>query len=234
MISSVDNPTVKAIAKLRQKKYRDKEKKFVVEGEHIIEAACEAGCLEAVYTVLDATPFDNATRVSHHVMKKMTGAKHVAPMIGVCQLRFDDLVHDRVLLLEHIQDPGNMGTLLRSALAFGFKTVVLDRAVDLTNPKVIRATQGALFALSFVFMDVASFNDAYSDHTLIATAPKGAPIDTLKTVRGPFALMLGNEGSGLSESALNRADYTVSISTEGIESLNVGVAGSILMHYARH
>ncbi len=215
------------VAKLHQKKYRDETKQFIVEGEHLVIEAQKAHVVIDIYA-LEAMPrFSNAELVSEAVMKKMTNTKQAPKVIAICKQQFNQFLSDKVLILEHLQDPGNVGTLLRSALAFDFKTIVLDDCVDIFNPKVIRATQGALFQLSFLSMDVEAFNKKYPRYQLLVTA-----VD--KTARHPrpippFALVLGNEGQGVKAATKKLSNQSVHIPTVNVESLNVAVAGSILM-----
>ncbi len=228
MIVSLNNETVKNHAKLRQKKHRQKQRRFFVEGEHLVEEARKMKLLDTVYVLEEDERYPEALLVNEAVMKKLTDTKSPPKIAAVCRFRPSKPIGDKVLFLEHIQDPGNIGTLLRSALAFSFHTVVLDRCADPYSPKVLRATQGAIFRLNVVPLSLEEFKENAKDHTLIATAPskKGRPIRPAP----PYALMLGNEGSGLSRDALRASDVTFHIETETIESLNVAVAGSILMH----
>ncbi|MFU8786452.1 MAG: TrmH family RNA methyltransferase [Candidatus Izemoplasmataceae bacterium] len=229
MITSVDNPTIKKLAKFQQKKYRDLEKKFIVEGEHLVLEALKANVISEVYSTIDHPKFRHATKVADHVMKKITDTKNPPKIIALCHQKISTNISDKVLILEHIQDPGNLGTLLRSALAFGFETIVLDQTVDPYNPKVLRGTQGAIFKLSLLFEDTVSFKEKNKKHTLYATHVKDKKSSLSKPIP-PFALILGNEGQGLKDETIAIADYTISIPTETVESLNVAIAGSILMH----
>lgn len=228
MIVSLNNETVKNHAKLRQKKHRHQQERFLIEGEHLVEEAQKRKLLVAVYTLEEDDRFPEATLVNEAVMKKLTDAKSPPKLVGVCRFQTSESFGRRVLFLEHVQDPGNIGTLLRSALAFSFDTVVLDRCADLYSPKVLRATQGALFDLNVHFLSLEAFQARCPSHTLIASSPSGTSPKTKPTP--PYALMLGNEGSGLSKQALKAAQSTLHVPTSGVESLNVAVAGSILMH----
>lgn len=227
MISSVQNPTVKALSKLQQKKYRQKMNQMIVEGEHLVLEAKRYGRVLDTYTI-DQAKYPEATLLSPHVMKKITDTKNPPQVIAVCEVPRTSLVTERVLILEQIQDPGNLGTLLRSALAFDFKTIILDQCVDHLNPKVLRSTQGAVFRLNMIEMSVETFIDK-NPHTILATHVSQEKKLT-KPISLPIALILGNEGQGVKKSTLDRADYWMHIPTKHVESLNVSVAGSILMH----
>ncbi|MFP4286343.1 MAG: TrmH family RNA methyltransferase [Candidatus Izemoplasmataceae bacterium] len=229
MITSVDNPTIKSLAKLQQKKYREQENAFIIEGEHLVETAQKNGYVKSVYAIEPFKKYPYATLVSSHVMKKITDAKNPPKIIALCDKLKEKPLSKKVLILEHIQDPGNLGTLLRSALAFGFNTVIIDECTDLYSPKVLRSTQGAIFDLSIRFMSTLEFIKNHKDYTIYAThvktkkTPLNKPLDKL-------ALILGNEGHGVKEETLNQSDIIISIPTAKVDSLNVAIAGSIIMH----
>lgn len=229
MITSVDNPTVKKLAKLAQKKYRDSELMFIVEGEHLVETAQKNGYVKSIYATEAFKKYPYAELVGTHVMKKITDAKNPPKIIALCDKLKEKPLTNKVLILEHIQDPGNLGTLLRSALAFGFNTVILDQTADLYNPKVLRSTQGALFDLSIRFMSTLDFIKTHKDYTTYATHVKPKKNQLQKPLE-KIALILGNEGSGIKEETLKACDITISIPTQKVESLNVAIAGSIIMH----
>ena len=230
MITSVQNPIVKSLSKLQTKKYRDQANAFLVEGEHLVIEAQKANCLNEVYVTKPHPLFKDATLLSEHVMKKITQATSVPNIIGVCTKKIPNKISQRVLFLERIQDPGNVGTLLRSALAFGFTTIVTDRCADLTQPKVMRATQGALFKLNHLEMTLSDFIQKAPHHHLYATAVHQKNATPKLNPTPPFTLILGNEGQGLSESTLQLAHTILTINTENIESLNVATAGTLLMY----
>ena len=143
----------------------------------------------------------------------------------------------RVLVLDAIQDPGNVGTILRTAAALGATaTIALPGTVDLWNPKVIRSSMGAQFhhpALHASFEDTFDFL-ARSSIPLWATDVKGAPLDR-GSAPPKLAIAVGNEGAGISSSLREKAQRTVSLPISGsVESLNVAVAAGILLYELRH
>ncbi len=227
MITSVQNQKVKAYTKLQQKKYRDQQKQFIVEGEHLVIEAVKAHVALEILGTETNTRFTNLELVSEAVMKKITATKNPPKIIAICKQQFPTFLSDKVLILENIQDPGNLGTLLRSALAFDFKTIILDQCVDLFNPKVIRATQGALFQLAYFYQDTETFKLNNPKYKILITS-------VTKTINQtkpepPYALVLGNEGQGIKPQTMKLSDHRLHIPTTQVESLNVSVAGSILM-----
>ena len=138
--------------------------------------------------------------------------------------------------LENVRDPGNLGTLLRSALAFHFYDVVLSKGcAEVYSPKVLMASQGAIFYLNIRQSENASSLDDLKElktkgyHILGTDLASSSPLKSLQ-IPSKIALLLGNEGKGLSKEAIGFADQNVRIEMDGIDSLNVGVAGGIIMY----
>jgi TrmH family RNA methyltransferase len=137
-------------------------------------------------------------------------------------------------MLDRIQDPGNFGTLLRSALAFGFDTIVYEDSVDPFNSKVLRSTQGAIFRLNLIEAKLADFIDGHPDYQYYGTALKNAvSLTTIPRQDKKIAVILGNEGSGVRPEILSKTAADIFIDIEQVESLNVAIAGSIIMHHLR-
>lgn len=231
MIESLTNEKIKRVAKLNQKRYRDEMNQFVIEGWHLIEEAKAANVLLEVFTI---DPSIEGTLISLEVMKKLTGLDSLPKVIGVASQKTSSIITDKVLVLDGVQDPGNLGTLLRSAKAFGFDTILLGKGTcDPYSPKVVRSTQGAIFTLNISHnVDLTMAYQTLKDkgYTLYATRLEQAvPLQQVKPIL-PFALILGSEGQGISDVSIQEADECVKIHMQGTESLNVAVAGSIIMH----
>ena len=148
IITSLDNDNVKKWKKLCKKKYRDEYGIYLVEGEHLVEEAYKSGVLDKVL-VLDGEDYsyDNIIYVSYEVMKSISSLDTPNKIMGICKKKENnELIGKRFLLLDGVQDPGNLGTIVRSAVAFGIDTIILsNETVDLYNPKVLRSTQGMIF-----------------------------------------------------------------------------------------
>ena len=164
-------------------------------------------------------------------MKKITNTDSVVSEIGLCQMITSTVLSSRILILDCIQDPGNMGALLRSACAFGFQTIFIsDGSCDLYNPKVIRASQGAIFKLHFLFGNPVVFIKELKGYDIYGTdVRQGVSIHEISK-SNPIGIILGNEGKGISKEiqALNLKNLYIPM--DNTESLNVSVAGSILMY----
>lgn len=229
-IKSIHNQDIKDIHKLKQKKYRLKTSQFLVEGEHLIQEAYQAGFLRLVLWMKDETYKDIKTyKVSQDIINYLSDVQANQGLIGVCDFVGKTDLSGHSLLLDGIQDPGNMGTLLRSAVAFGFDTVVLEKCVDIYNPKVIRASQGAIFKLAFINQNLLAYMADNQHMEFIATDVR-AETGSIDVSTNRLGLILGNEGAGVRPELLEKADRNIKISMKNTESLNVAVAGSILMY----
>ena len=138
IISSVENKKIKEIIKLKNKKYRDEYKMFIVEGEHLVKEAYKNNCLIEVFS-LEQSGYENETIITPNVMKKIASLASSPSIIGICKMKNNDIiVGDKILILDNIQDPGNLGTIIRSAVAFNIDTIVLSTdTVSLYNEKTL-------------------------------------------------------------------------------------------------
>jgi len=237
MISSKENPKFKGWLKLKQKKFRKLEQLFLVEGEHLVTEAVKANLVVDVL-LCEGVDFDyegSVTYLSKPLFEKLASTITSAGMMAVCRVEEKEIVaHERLLLVDGVQDPGNLGTLIRSALAFSFDGVVVsETTVDIYNDKVVRATQGAMFHLPIKIANLGHYIfglhkigvDVYGAH-LNTDAEKMEEIPISKSM----AFVVGNEGAGISTAILEACTGSVMIAmSDAVESLNVGVAGSILM-----
>lgn len=236
MISSLTNEKIKRVVKLQQKKYRDLENKFIVETFNMIEEAKKKNCLLEVFTTLENISFDDVivNVVSKDVMKKISSLEN-SSILGVCSKNEDKGIYGKkILLLDGIQDPGNLGTILRTALGFYIDTVILSNdTCDLYNPKVVRATEGAIFKLNVVRMDlsVAIKNLKAKNIIIYGTDVEGGTLVKKVKVKDSFALIMGNEGRGVKDEIKDMVNKNLYIPTnKELESLNVGVATGILLY----
>ncbi len=222
MITSLDNERIKKIVKLKEKKHRDNEGLFIVEGEHLVTEAKEAGFLvEELRMDVD---------VSSNVMKKILSTESLVKVVGVCKMSNKKEITNRILLLDNVQDPGNMGTLIRSAVSFGFNTLVVNKGcVDVYNPKVVRSTQGAIFKINIINQEIMSFIESLKDYAVYGTSLVNGVGLKLIEQEDKMAIILGNEGQGINPKILEKT-RNIYIEMNNMESLNVGVAGSIIMY----
>lgn len=235
MITSLENKKIKEIIKLKSKKYRDNKNKFIIETPNLVKEAYELGLLEEVY-LLDHYnySFDVDTYyVTSNVMAKISNLEN-SSILGVCKKKPNKgLIGKKYLLLDGIQDPGNLGTIIRCALGFEIDTIVLSSdTCDLYNDKVIRATEGALFKMNIIRDDLTKvISELKSKNiTIYGTDVNGGV--NIKTVGecDSFALIMGSEGNGVKSNIKQLVDKNLYIKTnKNLESLNVGVATGIIL-----
>ena len=229
MITSLTNEKIKEYSKLNQSKYREEKGMFIVEGPHLVDEANKLGLLVEVITT---DPNVNGTLVSDAVMKKLSNTVHPVKVLGICKFIKKNELTSKVLVLDTISDPTNLGTLLRSAIAFGFDTLFLSNgSVDCYNDKVIRGSQGAIFKINIIKGDLISFLAKIKNtHQILGTNVRVGKDVTTVELKPKLALILGNEARGMCEEANNYTDENLFIKMHNTESLNVSVAGSILMY----
>ncbi len=232
-IDTPKNEWIKSLAKLSQKKYRDLSDELLVEGEHLIEEARSAGLLDKVLGVEEGDVL-----ISESVAEKLSTTKSGSKIFGVIkrpQHTFKE--GTRYLVCDRVQDPGNVGTLIRSAYSFGFDGVILSKdSADEYNDKTIRSSQGAVFHISVIREDLDTFIPYLKEKgiSVIATHVdnKKQTLSELNKDR-PLAIVLGSEGEGVSDAVLSLSDETLHIETSNFESLNVSVAGGIITYALR-
>ena len=228
-IDSRQNQKIKDLVKLSQPKFSKEMKLFKIEGFHALEMARESGILVSVFDTEEIKGLDVPQYViSKDIMKIVSYAKSPQGVICVCKyIEEKPIASDKILLLDNISDPGNLGTLLRTASAFDYNDVILRGGCSQYNDKVLQSTQGAIFKLNILNnFDIKSF----VDYELIATEIKGSvDLSTIGRIN-KHILVLGNEAHGVSKELLDIATKRVRIDIKNIESLNVAVAGAIAMY----
>lgn len=249
IVRALDDPNNKVVRHvrhlLRSRHARERAGQAVLEGPHLaLEAARAAVPVRAVLyaprlflrpdgeTVLRAVTGGSARTVyvTDRLLDQVSDVETHQGIVTVVDYQIpwvEDLDGPRWLLTDGVQDPGNLGTLIRSAAAFGFRVGMLAGTVDVTNPKVMRASVGAVFRVKPVFV-AEPFRPAASLDIWVAD-PSGRPYTSVSW-RAPLAIVVGNEGAGVRERWDEMARGRVAVPmAPGVESLNVAVAASILM-----
>lgn len=241
MIESTSNSTIKELAKLAHKKDRDAKGQFLVEGKHLLEEAKQAGVLLRVFQRddLEPFPFENVTTCSQAVLNKLSGQKSDAKYIGLCSIPktqegSSTPFGKRILILDHIQIPGNMGTLIRSACAFGLDQIIYSTdCADPYGPKTIQSSQGALFHVPMLQADLSEVIPQLKEQNIpvfgAALHHDSVELQDL-SIPQEFAIIIGNEGQGIRPEVLALCSQLVHIEMNSFESLNAAIAGSILMY----
>lgn len=237
MIESLDNKKIKELRKLKDKKYRDKEKKYLVEGIHLVLEAYKKGDLLEIILGEneDVDILVSKVYVSNQILKSLSSLETPYKVIGVCKYPNEDLeLGDKLLILDGVQDPGNLGTIIRSSVAFNISTVVLgNNCVDLYNSKVIRACQGMNFHINIIRRDLKDFitNIKKEDYYILGTnVNDGSDLKSISNL-SKYAIIMGNEGNGVSKEIQDMCDRNIYIKmNDKCESLNVAVATSIILY----
>ncbi len=242
MIMSVNNAQVKYLTKLKQRKYQDLHNQLVVEGEHLVFKAKELNLVVKSYTT-DIAKFPESELISEAVLQKISTTKSPQKIIALIN---KPIISDRekaltilndhnskVLILDRVQDPGNLGTILRTAKAFGIDLIILSAGCcSVFNSKVVLSSQGA-------FIDLLIYDNADLE-TLIIETKRNYVATSLRsnaqslqknTITNP-TLIFGNEGSGISKSILDIVETHLKITiNDAVESLNVAIACAIGMYH---
>lgn len=240
IIRSKSNNLVKQIKKLQQKKYR--RSSYLIEGWHLLEEAVKAGArIEHILVVEEhvdrVAHMEQVTVVSPEIMQDLADSKSPQGVLAQLALPSQDLperLDGRFLVLEDVQDPGNVGTIIRTADAAGFDGVFLtDKSADIYNMKVLRSMQGSHFHLPIYRLPIEDILTTLKNNQveILATTLSSRSVDYREISPGAcFALVMGNEGQGISDFVADEADQFVHITMPGqAESLNVAIAAGILV-----
>ena len=242
IITSKANSVVKNAKKLHQKKYR--KSAYLIEGWHLFEEAVQAGVtIEKIFALESyrdqLVAFPQTIWVSEEILLDLADTQTPQGIVAVIQkeeVGLPDFHQGKYLFLEDVQDPGNVGTMIRTADAAGFTGVIVsDKSADIYSLKTLRSMQGSHFHLPIYRMPLATFVEEAkkSNLPILATTLSRESKDyrELSSLEN-FVLVMGNEGQGISSVMAESADQLVHIGMKGrAESLNVAVAAGILMFY---
>ncbi|MGN0004762.1 MAG: TrmH family RNA methyltransferase [Candidatus Gastranaerophilaceae bacterium] len=242
-ITSVNNPTIVEFSKLSNSKIRFLTGLFSVEGEkplkEILESDVEVRDIFVTedFKDIEFLPEDKITLVTEAVMKKLSSSDTPPKVLTVAyQMNYDVVDFENcgnLLLLDGISDPGNMGTLIRTAVAFGFEGILLHgNCVDLYNQKVIRSSAGNFFKIPLLKVDITDIINLSKNYNFSMTnLHSDNVIDISKlTISPKNVLVLGSEANGISNEILEIPHIDIKVMTKSVESLNVATAGAILMY----
>ena len=236
IIESTSNNKIKDIRKLNEKKYRDEEKKYIIEGEHLVLEAYKAGNLEEVILCDRDIDLDvEKIFVTESVMKTISTLPSKVDIIGVCSIKENDIdLSKNILILDGVQDPGNLGTILRSAVAFNLTNIILSEdTVDIYNIKTLRSAQGMNFHLNIKRTNLEEYIPFLKENGYkIWGTDVTNGIDIKNASKDEkYAIIMGNEGKGMSANIKELCDKFVYVNmNDNCESLNVGVCASIIMY----
>ena len=234
-ITSKNNQKIKDVASLRLKKARQEKGLFLMEGLKNLEMALKYGNVKTIFTSIGLPKLGQdieTYRVNDEIIRKLAASENPEGVVFVCENlkpRKDRNEYKKVVYLDHISDPGNLGTIIRTAVAFNYDAVIMsDGCVDLYNEKVLAASKGAIFAIDILTDDIKNYKRPIIVSTL---NEKSVGLNNFKKL-DEFTIVLGNESHGVSKEICDIADEFVKIEmSDNIDSLNVAVAAGILLNY---
>lgn len=242
-ITSVNNNLVKEIVKLQQKKYRIQSGKFLLEGYKAIKEAFDCGIeLENIFVekskINDYIFAKNIViETTEPVLKKLSTTDSAPSAVAVgFQKKYDKNIlkkSKKVVLLEDIKDLGNLGTIIRSSVAFGADAIVLyGESVDIYNPKCVRASVGNLWKLPIIHIQkIEDLKVIFDGFEKIATLPRSTNMLKSFTPTLPAVVMFGSEANGLSEELIKFSTNSVKIEmAKTVESLNLATSVSVILY----
>lgn len=234
MIESINNEKIKKYSKLLNKKYRDETNLYLVSTDHLVSEALKKDLVVEIFLLEGyENKYGNVTYVTKSVMRKLSNLTTLPSVVAVVKKQEKVEIKGNVILLDGLQDPGNVGTIIRSSVAFNIDTIVVgDNTVDIYNEKVLRASEGMLYNVNIVKKNLIDAIKYLKDnnYTVIGTKVDGGK--NIKDINvDKYAFVVGNEGNGISNEVLDLCDEYVYIKMNAAaESLNVGVASSIIMY----
>lgn len=235
-IVSKNNPKIKEAFSLKMKKNRQEKGLFLMEGLKNLDMALKYGNVKQIFTSVGLPKIGQdieTYKVNEEIIKKLASSENPEGVVFVCEnikSKKDQKDYHKILYLDQINNPGNLGTIIRSAVAFNYDAVILSKgSVDLYNEKTLAASKGSIFLIDAFYDDIAN----YKNYPLIVSSLNEKSIDLSSCPKlKDFVLVLGNESHGVSQEITAKADYIVKIKiSENIDSLNVAIAAGILMNY---
>ncbi|MBQ5695281.1 MAG: RNA methyltransferase [Clostridium sp.] len=247
VIESKDNTLFKYTRKLKERKHRVKENKYIIEGFRLVQEAFKANC-SIDYVVVNESGKDKLDdylseymdnikiyQMRNDLFSQLSSTENTQGVIAVSNINnsINDINGDFYLLCDKVQDPGNLGTIIRTAHAAGVNAIILTKGtVDIYNDKTIRSTMGSIFYTPIIYDNDLSLLKKLKDEgfSLVATSLEESKNFFDEDLSGKVILSVGNEGNGISEEIFALADKKVKIPMPGgAESLNVGIATSIIL-----
>lgn len=238
VISSKSNPTIKEISKLHDKKYRKEYGLYLVEGVKPVNECIAAGCAvtKIVCTEELCGDYPDALTVTPSVFGSISSEKTPQGVLAVVKMPSVAVTpaQNSCILLDNVQDPGNLGTIIRTANAAGYKDIYLINCTDPYSPKAVRASMSGIFFVSVHCGSKDEVLAALGGVKLICADMDGESIFGFNPPE-KFCLCIGNEGNGISDEIMNAAEYKISIPMDGTcESLNAAVSAGIAMYQLKY
>ena len=246
-IESKNNNLFKEIKKLKEKKHRIKSNKYLIEGLRFVEEAIKSKV--SIDSIIFTESFKEKNpdlflkinenikliQMNEALLKQLCSTENPQGIVGVINMQNKELkIGELVILVDKVQDPGNMGTIIRTAHAAGAAGIVMTKGtVDIYNDKTLRSTMGSIFYIPIVEDDSLDFVKSLKKegYKLVVSSLQGKNNFFEENLQGKVMIAVGNEGNGVSDEVYDIADIKVKIPMPGeAESLNVAVATSIMIY----
>lgn len=241
LIESINNDKIKYYKKLRTTKYINEFKDFVVEGEHLVEEAIKSGYAKEII-ILDGKNYTTnlpKIYVTEKVLKYISTLDSPQYVMALCYIKESNkLVGEKIVVLDNVSDPGNLGTIIRTSVAFGIDSIVIsENSCSPYNDKVIRSSQGMIFKINIVECNLLDFIKSLKQNNIkvYGTDLKGSKLLNEIETPSSYALIFGNEGAGVRKEILDLCDEKILIEmSSNCESLNVGISAGIILYKWRN
>lgn len=229
MITSKQNEIYKHLQKLKKAKYRYNHQEAVIFGHDLVDEARKAN---KIINYLTTAPHGSHLVISKELMDTLIDYDMKDPIGAIVTIKQDIRPYQgNILICDTIQDPRNLGALIRSAHAFGFHKIILSpECVDPYHELALRSAKGSTFHVNIHVETLTTAIQSLKNESYQIIASTHLPQPRSQQSAFPCALILGNEGHGISKNVIALADSYINVKTQGVDSLNVSVAGSILMH----
>lgn len=241
-ISSISNNLIQKIKKLKDKSFRYESKEFIVEGANIIKdlpkdiSVCslfvEKNKVEEYSKILNKFDQSIIYIVSEKVMAAISDTKTPAGLVCTLKMEQKEFDYSSCIILDGLSDPGNMGTIIRTAVACNIKNILAINSVDAYSMKVVRASMGGINKVNILNVAYDKALEYIKNHQVLSLDMNGENLYDIKEIKKPFALVVGNEAHGVSDIMKNACNKLISLPMRGeIESLNAAVALSVALYH---
>lgn len=235
-LTSLQNQYVKELFSLKNSSEKKKLNRFLIEGEDLVNLAYENNQLDLIISLEEQDRFSSIDQyiVNQAIIEKLSNNKSASKIIGVAHFEKKEINGDSLIYLDHVQDPGNVGTIIRTALSFSYSGVLLSPGcASIYNEKVIQSSKGAIFKIP-VLEECQIDESKEKEYQIVSTSLNNAVDYSNVKLNKRFVLVFGNEGKGIGKELLKKSDLLIKIPMSNIDSLNVAVAAGIIMNHYRN
>lgn len=237
-ITSTQNQLIKDLVSLKSlsTSKKKKENRFLIEGEDLVFLAYSQGLLDLIITTKVNQEYSDIEQiiVPEFIISKLSNQVSCSSIIGVAHYKLNHELGNKLIYLDGVQDPGNVGTIIRTALSFSYSGVILSSdSSSIYNEKVIQSSKGGVFKLP-IFDTVSLEELKEKGYQIVSTTLQDAINYKEVKLKEKFVLVFGNEGQGIKEKTKCISDDLIKIEMDNIDSLNVAIAAGILMNYYRY